>query len=118
MPRTPKPLIVSYPELGRTILHQLTISEQAIAHDILEDCGVKSDFLGIWLTEQAATTLREELGKYLREDESSFFRVYSRILARDQTVNLEQLSLLADQATAALGDGEAVSADGVSPKRR
>jgi hypothetical protein len=118
MPRTPKPLIVSYPELGRTILHQLTISEQSIAHDILEDCGVKSDFLGIWLVERATDTLREELGKYLREDEGSFFRVYSRILARDQTVNLEQLSLLADQATAALEDGDAVSADGASPKRK
>jgi hypothetical protein len=96
--------LVSGAEFYSTVRGQLRIPEQCILDDVVEDTGGQRDVIGYYLMAVAALRLKEELALFLRGDDSSYFHALRRIHDRDVVVDLEQFSLLAGEATAALGD--------------
>jgi hypothetical protein len=96
--------LVSPGEFYMTVRGQLRTAEQAILDDVVEAVGGQRDVIGCYLLSVAAARLREEAALFLQSDDSSYFSALQRLHDRDVVVDLEQLSLLSGDGTAAIGD--------------
>ncbi len=100
MPRKPSNPLMSTSEFYRAVLAKLTISEQAIVHDVQENSGVPIDVLGSVLLQFACTELYHLAAQWLRTDtrETSQLAILGRSFLKETEFTLEQLALSLEAA--------------------